>query len=289
MRPPYGSYVPVWGEGKIGGGIAFSAASTTDGMIVPSYEAIEFESAPFSYELWFKSTSGSSSQSRYLLHKGSHASDGNGNTGTWFGLEYKNGRLYFGVDDDVTKSLAEGAATSYFDGNWHHVVAVRDVENAQLRLYIDGELFASGEDKTGAISGNEALVIGNVNINFDAPFIGSIDEFTLYNDALTEVEVKAKYEHGVTAIEEVEQDESVDGLTVCPNPFKEAFSVVVPENVMTVKVEIYNLSGLLVYSRNVAVSGGLAEVRGLDQLPAGAYSCIVTTGNTTHAARIMKY
>lgn len=286
---PYGSYVPVWGEGKIGGGIAFSAASTTDGMIVPSYEAIEFESAPFSYELWFKSTSGSSSQSRYLLHKGSHASDGNGNTGTWFGLEYKNGRLYFGVDDDVTKSLAEGAATSYFDGNWHLVVAVRDVENAQLRLYIDGELFASGEDKTGAISGNEALVIGNVNINFDAPFIGSIDEFTLYNDALTEIEVKAKYEHGMTAIEEVEQDESVDGLTVCPNPFKEAFSIVVPENVMTVKVEIYNLSGLLVYSREVAVSGSLAEVRGLDQLPAGAYSCIVTTGNTTHAARIMKY
>ena len=216
---PYGSYVPVWGEGKIGGGIAFSAANATDGMIVPSYEAIEFESAPFSYELWFKSTAGNSSQSRYLLHKGSHSSEIAGNTGSWFGLEYKNGRLYFGVDDDVTKSLAEGSATSYFDGNWHHVVAVRDVENAQLRLYIDGELFASGEDKTGAISGEEALVIGNVNINFDAPFIGSIDEFTLYNDALTEIEIKAKYEHGVTAIEEVEQEENAGELTVYPNPF----------------------------------------------------------------------
>ena len=286
---PYGSYVPVWGEGKIGGGIAFSAANATDGMIVPSYEAIEFESAPFSYELWFKSTAGNSSQSRYLLHKGSHSSEIAGNTGSWFGLEYKNGRLYFGVDDDVTKSLAEGSATSYFDGNWHHVVAVRDVENAQLRLYIDGELFASGEDKTGAISGEEALVIGNVNINFDAPFIGSIDEFTLYNDALTEIEIKAKYEHGVTAIEEVEQEENAGELTVYPNPFEEAFSIIVPQNAMTVKVEIYNLSGTLVYSRDVAASSGIAEIRGLDQLPAGAYSCIVTTGNQTHATRIMKY
>ena len=286
---PYGSYVPVWGEGKIGGGIAFSAANATDGMIVPSYEAIEFESAPFSYELWFKSTAGNSSQSRYLLHKGSHSSEIAGNTGSWFGLEYKNGRLYFGVDDDVTKSLAEGSATSYFDGNWHHVVAVRDVENAQLRLYIDGELFASGEDKTGAISGEEALVIGNVNINFDAPFIGSIDEFTLYNDALTEIEIKAKYEHGVTAIEEVEQEENAGELTVYPNPFEEAFSIIVPQNTMTVKVEIYNLSGTLVYSRDVAASSGIAEIRGLDQLPAGAYSCIVTTGNQTHATRIMKY
>ena len=86
---PYGSYVPVWGEGKINGAILFDAANTTDGMIIPSYEEIVFESAPFSYELWFKSTVGNSSQSRYLLHKGSHKSDGDGNTGKWFGLEYK--------------------------------------------------------------------------------------------------------------------------------------------------------------------------------------------------------
>ena len=112
---PYGSYVPVWGEGKINGAILFDAANTTDGMIVPSYEEIVFESAPFSYELWFKSTAGNSSQSRYLLHKGSHKSDGDRNTGKWFGLEYKKGTLYFGVDDDVTKSLAEVSATSYCD------------------------------------------------------------------------------------------------------------------------------------------------------------------------------
>ena len=129
---PYGSYVPVWGEGKINGAILFDAANTTDGMIVPSYDEIVFESAPFSYELWFKSTAGNSSQSRYLLHKGSHKSDGDRNTGKWFGLEYKKGTLYFGVDDDVTKSLAEVSATSYFDGNWHHVVAVRECKTSPL-------------------------------------------------------------------------------------------------------------------------------------------------------------
>ena len=239
---PYGSYVPVWGEGKINGAILFDAANTTDGMIIPSYEEIVFESAPFSYELWFKSTVGNSSQSRYLLHKGSHKSDGDGNTGKWFGLEYKKGTLYFGVDDDVTKSLAEVSATSYFDGNWHHVVAVRDVENAKLLLYIDGELKASANDATGAIDGSEALVIGNVNVNFDSPFIGSIDEFTLYNDALTELEIKSKYEHGVTAIEEIAAQERED-VVVYPNPFKDRFTVTLPQSTGTVKVEIYSLSG----------------------------------------------
>ena len=285
---PYGSYVPVWGEGKINGAILFDAANTTDGMIVPSYEEIVFESAPFSYELWFKSTAGNSSQSRYLLHKGSHKSDGDRNTGKWFGLEYKKGTLYFGVDDDVTKSLAEVSATSYFDGNWHHVVAVRDVENTKLLLYIDGELKASADDATGAIDGSEALVIGNVNVNFDSPFIGSIDEFTLYNDALTELEIKSKYEHGVTAIEEIAAQERED-VVVYPNPFKDRFTVTLPQNTGTVKVEIYSLSGALVYSNDLTVSGGMVEVKGLDDLPAGVYNCAVIADDTTRTARMMKY
>ena len=285
---PYGSYVPVWGEGKINGAILFDAANTTDGMIIPSYEEIVFESAPFSYELWFKSTVGNSSQSRYLLHKGSHKSDGDGNTGKWFGLEYKKGTLYFGVDDDVTKSLAEVSATSYFDGNWHHVVAVRDVENAKLLLYIDGELKASANDATGAIDGSEALVIGNVNVNFDSPFIGSIDEFTLYNDALTELEIKSKYEHGVTAIEEIAAQERED-VVVYPNPFKDRFTVTLPQSTGTVKVEIYSLSGALVYSNDLTVSGGMVEVKGLDDLPAGVYNCAVIADDTTRTARMMKY
>lgn len=285
---PYGSYVPVWGEGKINGAILFDATNTTDGMIVPSYEEIVFESAPFSYELWFKSTAGNSSQSRYLLHKGSHKSDGDRNTGKWFGLEYKKGTLYFGVDDDVTKSLAEVSATSYFDGNWHHVVAVRDVENAKLLLYIDGELKASANDATGAIDGSEALVIGNVNVNFDSPFIGSIDEFTLYNDALTELEIKSKYEHGVTAIEEIAAQERED-VVVYPNPFKDRFTVTLPQSTGTVKVEIYSLSGALVYSNDLTVSGGMVEVKGLDDLPAGVYNCAVIADDTTRTARMMKY
>lgn len=285
---PYGSYVPVWGEGKINGAILFDAANTTDGMIVPSYDEIVFESAPFSYELWFKSTAGNSSQSRYLLHKGSHKSDGDRNTGKWFGLEYKKGTLYFGVDDDVTKSLAEVSATSYFDGNWHHVVAVRDVENAKLLLYIDGELKASANDATSAIDGSEALVIGNVNVNFDSPFIGSIDEFTLYNDALTELEIKSKYEHGVTAIEEIAAQERED-VVVYPNPFKDRFTVTLPQSTGTVKVEIYSLSGALVYSNDLTVSGGMVEVKGLDDLPAGVYNCAVIADDTTRTARMMKY
>ena len=54
-------------------------------------------------------------------------------------------------------------------------------------------------------------------------------------------------------------------------------------------MEIYSLSGALVYSNDLTVSGGMVEVKGLDDLPAGVYNCAVIADDTTRTARMMKY
>ena len=54
------------------------------------------------------------------------------------GLQYKNGNLTFGIDDDVTKSNLDIPATQYFNGEWNHVVCVRDGETKTLKMYING-------------------------------------------------------------------------------------------------------------------------------------------------------
>ena len=60
--------------------------------------------------------------------------------------------LRFAIDDNVTKKQIEvSGADKYFDGEWHHIVATRDVVNKLLNLYVDGELVASGDDPTGEI------------------------------------------------------------------------------------------------------------------------------------------
>ena len=61
-----------------------------------------------------------------------------GATGKWMGLQYKNGNLTFGIDDDVTKSNLDIPATQYFNGEWNHVVCVRDGETKTLKMYING-------------------------------------------------------------------------------------------------------------------------------------------------------
>ncbi|MCD7710029.1 MAG: T9SS type A sorting domain-containing protein, partial [Porphyromonadaceae bacterium] len=286
---PNDNYTPDWTDGIVNGAISFSAANTSDAMVVDSYDEIVFGTSPFSYELWFNSTVASSSQSRYLLHKGSHTNvSGTDNTGQWFGLEYKNGYLYFAVDDDVEKSVISTTGTSYFDGNWHHVVAVRDVENLQLLLYIDGELKVSGTDNTGGIEGEEALAIGNDNVLFDSPFIGLIDEFSLYSDALTAEEVKSKYEKGLTSgFRSISATAS--GVSIYPNPVRDNFTLTLPSADGTAKVEIYSLSGVLVYGNTLSVSGGILYVDGLEGLSSGVYTCRVEVGGVVNTARLMKY
>ncbi len=284
------SFVPEWTDGKINGAITFTGASTTDAMIVPCYDEINFADGAFSYELWFKSTSASSSQSRYLLHKGSHVASSTA-SGKWFGLEYKNGELYFAVDDDVTKSVINFSATSCFDGKWHHVVAVRDVENAKLLIYLDGALKTTGDDKTGSIAADEPLIIGNCNVNFDSPFVGSIDELTLYNEALTAVEVAARYQQGLSsAVKDVENDILGSEMVVSPSSFDKQFTISLPQVVSgSVIVELFNLAGALVYSTTCVAEQGVLTVDGLETLAAGAYTCSVTVDATVYTARVIKY
>ncbi len=173
-------------------GMAVQLNGTTDYFTQPAYEQMQLGSSDFSIELWFNSTD----DAAYILHKGSMARNDNaGTSGKWVGLEYKNGDLKFAIDDDAAKSEVKYAASDFFDGQWHHLVAVRDRIEKKLKLYIDGELKAEAADSTDDISdNNEAIVIGNVNTSFDNFFRGSLDELTVYSGAMSAATVAQRYE-----------------------------------------------------------------------------------------------
>ena len=73
------------------------------------------------------------------------------------------------------------------DDKWHHVGAVYD--GATFSLYVDGKLDAS-EESTGSITiSSFPLYIGNNSDQMDRDWTGLIDEVTIYNRALSELEV----------------------------------------------------------------------------------------------------
>ncbi|MDE6126554.1 MAG: Por secretion system protein, partial [Muribaculaceae bacterium] len=179
-------------EGKVGNALQFNG--TADYLTQDAYSAIQLGTSDFTIETWFKSTD----DAAYLFHKGSMAADAKtGATGKWVGIERKNGLLKFSVDDDVNKSEANFEATTYFDGQWHHLVCVRESATSRLKVYVDGTLMADAADSTGDISdNNELMVIGNVNVNFDNFYKGAFDEFTIYSGAMSANKVAERFANG---------------------------------------------------------------------------------------------
>ena len=138
-------------EGVSNGAIKFDGNGY---LTQPIYEELMFGKDDFSIELWMKSTDNDG----YLFCIGTHnKTNVEGGTGNWIGLErLKNestDRLCFSIDDDVTKSDCYALSPStYFDGEWHHIVCVRNAAANSMTIYIDGKQnMTNNNTATGAL------------------------------------------------------------------------------------------------------------------------------------------
>ena len=106
-------------------------------------------------------------------------------------------------DNNFTYIILAGT-TDVTDNKWHHVVAVRDRRagtgnQGENRLYVDGELDASGDARydAGFNAPSGDLNIGYLNLLSRFRFAGAIDEVALYDRALTLAEVQANRDAGL--------------------------------------------------------------------------------------------
>ncbi|MCH5239823.1 MAG: Por secretion system protein [Muribaculaceae bacterium] len=199
-----GAYAGTYKEaevtgGKVGNALRLFGSSV---FVQDAYEEFDINDNSFSVEFWMNS---SSKADAYLLLYGSIATP----TGNWFGFEHKNGDTFrFSIDDDVTKTEVgiSDASTRVFDGNWHHIAAVRDFDAKTLAFYIDGELAESKADvMTGPIvCPGEKLVIGGTNTyNFDDSYNGLLDDLYIYKGALSSSKIKADYEANAASVNSI--------------------------------------------------------------------------------------
>jgi hypothetical protein len=82
--------------------------------------------------------------------------------------------------------------TPYTLRKWQHVVATKD--GSHMRLYINGEQVAEGEDPSDLPPGLRLLVGRLYPDRGVRPFIGQLDELALYNRALTPAEISDHYQ-----------------------------------------------------------------------------------------------
>ncbi|MDO9379201.1 MAG: PKD domain-containing protein [Nocardioidaceae bacterium] len=144
----------------------------------------------YSEELWFNTTT---TRGGKLIGFSSDRTGGSGGYDRHVYM-FDDGRLRFGTYTGVLNTIDTNQ--SYNDGTWHHMVATQS--SAGMRLYVDGQLAASG-DQTGAQNftgywriGGDTTWGGNSSNYFD----GRLDEVAVYPTALDAATVQSHFTKG---------------------------------------------------------------------------------------------
>jgi hypothetical protein len=121
------------------------------------------------------------------------SNSGGATAGTY--LLYLNTSSYL-VGSLITNSTTSTitGSTSLNDGNWYHVAWVVNTTGTSMTLYINGSSHVSGTYSGSLVSLNTSVYMGsrNTSANF---FGGVIDDFRIYNQALSSVEITRLYQN----------------------------------------------------------------------------------------------
>jgi hypothetical protein len=220
---------------------AFVLDGTDDYVEVPDVSPLN-PAGSFSIDLWVK-TSSSSPPDALLAGKNECGGACTACvTNSFYGLSIKGKHAAFRVRDNDPGcrpvQLLDGRA-NIGDTQWHHVVATRDVETAEMSLFVDGILDARATltvDADGPLADDEAdadpLTIGAGIVDggtaTQLAFSGQLDEVTFYGRALSTCEVTSLFANGggVKCKGDRDDDGVPDYLDNCPtdpNPGQENF------------------------------------------------------------------
>ncbi len=240
----------TWESCGVGTSLNFAGATKDDAIIyVNDNPNLDFDSTQsFSISILAKIDPYANTGEMNLILKGDNKNDGthlaNGK-GKWYAVATKDNELRFALDDDVTKTqLGVAIDESNFPANqWNHIMAVRDLAQDSIFLYINGEKAGSILDETeGDISTTGLpLVIGNYHSGV-RKVNGNLDEIAVYDFAFSAQEVADLFAsvtldgdcEVVSTILELSSDANLSALEVSAGTLDPAFE----PNVTSYSVEL---------------------------------------------------
>lgn len=119
------------------------------------------------------------------------AIDGDNNRQMNVHLPWSNSRIYWdcGNDGSGYDRIDKAANPADFEGRWNHFAFTKDANSGVMNIYLNGNLWHTGANRTKSID-LEKILIG-ANINGGNGYPGSLDEFMVFNKALDETEVQS--------------------------------------------------------------------------------------------------
>jgi hypothetical protein len=174
----------------------------TDEINVPSDEAFNWGAdSSFSIEVWANiALGGTCDKSNVFI--GRHA--GSFESAWWVGCNPGSAKAVFSIRDSTMVGMEISAGPALNDGEWHHVVAVRDGSKDENQLYVDGVLVASAPvNYLGDWISDKGISIGYHNVweyteyKPSYHFTGKLDEIAIYGRALSLAEIKHHFNNSL--------------------------------------------------------------------------------------------
>jgi len=178
-----------WVSGKYGNALDFDGSN--DYISVSDDSSMDFGTGSFSISLWVIATN-YNNQSMMIIN----GTSGGGYSGKRYSLRYDDDDVKFAIDDNSTKTEFGTSSDFLSGGAWHHVVAVRDRADDELRIYVDGSESASTTDNTNNSidSASEPVYIGRDGIDYNGNYVdGRMDEICMFDYALSQSEITDLY------------------------------------------------------------------------------------------------
>ena len=171
-------------------------------LSVPESEHLDFGSSDFTVAFWVRVPSITRNHAVYHHGSGPGARADNENRQSWFRFQPSNQYVRFVVEQKgKAGNWVDFKDQSMTDDQWHHFVCIyKEVDGRKDGyMYIDGELKVSNQGKDIKTIDGTPYYIGcnyrylNGNFNPENFLNGMLDDYILYNRALTDEEARALY------------------------------------------------------------------------------------------------
>lgn len=149
-----------------------------------------FNSETWSISVWYNTTNTGTVQR--LTNKGGPSTN---TTNYLCILMDATGRIYGTLWNGSAELQCKDAASTN-DGNWHHVVYIRDVAQSKHYLYVDGILKTTSNDTYTTLANTSSFTIGK-NGPPNQFWTGKIDDIRIYNRALPLSEITPLFNESI--------------------------------------------------------------------------------------------
>jgi len=183
---------PRWdGQGRYGGCLDFNG---TYGVEVP-VEAFSTVDKELTISVWVKGNASDTSTSSVIFQAGAH-DDGDPYMVSIYVRWQENGNVEFATGFDDYDVIDCNVGENEWLAGWNHLCFVKNASKGIQRIYVNGQPAAEKTDAFEPMAGIKKVRLGMAPDRRGDQFPGKMDDFVVYDKALSTQEIVQQYRPG---------------------------------------------------------------------------------------------